>query len=202
MPTPAESPTPASAWEEIVRQISSVGTYGRPLFSDPTIAEAVTSIRWSAICRDSAAHRTLRRLLTQRLQPPKTAREEPNLRPPAPSPSPAPSNRETQTDLFGEKAKNAGIAAVAESHRAWVQRGLHGIEAMPLWTRLTGENVTETIGVPANFRAVGAVINLAFRRGLIRRTDALSRPRDPKKCGHLNLVWRRASATGAAREAV
>jgi hypothetical protein len=193
MDTPTENLTPADAWREIETQISTVGNYGRPQFSAPTIAEAVATIGWSVICRNRSAHRTLKRLLAQRLQQPRQVREQIQLRPVSPSPSPASTNREAQPHLFGLRGKETGIAAVAESNRGWVQRGLHAIEAMPIGTLLTGEDVAEEIGAPVNFRASGAVINLAARRGLIVRTNQLSRARDPKKCGHLNLVWRRIS---------
>lgn len=43
-------PSPAEAWGEILSQVRFVGSYGRPSFSHPAIANTVASVGWRAIC--------------------------------------------------------------------------------------------------------------------------------------------------------
>lgn len=41
---------PELAWEEVLRQVRRVGSYGTPTFSDPCTERAVASLGWRAIC--------------------------------------------------------------------------------------------------------------------------------------------------------
>jgi hypothetical protein len=43
-------PTAAEAWEQVEAEIRRVGSWGRPRFSDPLVARAVTAIGWQEIC--------------------------------------------------------------------------------------------------------------------------------------------------------
>lgn len=43
-------PTPGEAWGEVVRQLHSVGYYGRPSFSHPAIVKAVKAMGWYELC--------------------------------------------------------------------------------------------------------------------------------------------------------
>lgn len=43
-------PNSGEAWGEVVRQLHSVGYYGRPSFSHPAVAKAVKAIGWYELC--------------------------------------------------------------------------------------------------------------------------------------------------------
>lgn len=43
-------PTAGQAWAEVLRQVSAVGRYGIPEFSDPAVVQAVEAVGWSSIC--------------------------------------------------------------------------------------------------------------------------------------------------------
>lgn len=45
-----ESPDASKAWEEVGREISRTGRYGRPKFTDPLAAETVKRMGWTSIC--------------------------------------------------------------------------------------------------------------------------------------------------------
>jgi hypothetical protein len=88
----------------------------------------------------------------------------------------------------GEQLKLEGIARATRS--AWTARALWAIATLARSGRgFTGEDVVELAGAPPSFRAVGAAVNLAMRRGMIQTTGATVPARDPRKHRHRNLVW-------------
>ena len=42
--------TPGEAWQQVMREISRVGSYGTPRFDDQRVAAAVNAVGWRAIC--------------------------------------------------------------------------------------------------------------------------------------------------------
>ncbi len=48
--TDPDRKTSAEAWGKILRQVSSVGSYGTPEFSSPKIKQAVECVGWRDIC--------------------------------------------------------------------------------------------------------------------------------------------------------
>lgn len=49
-PAEEQLPTPGEAWAEVVRQISSVGNYGKPKFTHKVIAKTVDALGWKELC--------------------------------------------------------------------------------------------------------------------------------------------------------
>ncbi|MHB8382327.1 MAG: hypothetical protein ACYDC3_08295 [Candidatus Binataceae bacterium] len=91
----------------------------------------------------------------------------------------------------GQQLKLDGIDRATRS--TWTARALAAIDTLARsGRRFTGEDVVAVVGAPSNFRAVGAVISLAARRGKIRTDGSTIPARDPKKHAHRNLVWRAA----------
>jgi hypothetical protein len=99
-------------------------------------------------------------------------------------------NEQAQSDS-GQQLKLWGTERAARS--AWAARALAAIEVLARsGRRFTGEDLVEMVGEPPNFRAVGAAIALASRRGKIVTDGTTTPARDPKKHAHRNLVWKAA----------
>lgn len=47
-------PEPEEAWEEVMRQVREIGSYGRPEFSHEIINRAVATVGWMNICLSEA----------------------------------------------------------------------------------------------------------------------------------------------------
>jgi hypothetical protein len=99
-------------------------------------------------------------------------------------------NEQAHSDS-GQQLKLWGTERAARSE--WAARALAAIDVLAQSGRsFTAEDVVAMVGVPSNFRAVGAVINLASRRGKIATDGTTTPARDPKKHAHRNLVWKAA----------
>ena len=70
-----------------------------------------------------------------------------------------------------ERLKDEGMTLAASASPAYGTRFLDAIRAFPMGKRLTSESVTALVGLPPNGSegAVGAWMNGAARKGLIRR---------------------------------
>jgi hypothetical protein len=89
---------------------------------------------------------------------------------------------------IGEQLKLIGIERASRS--VWTARALAAIDVLARsGRRFTGEDVVAMAGEPPNFRAVGAAIAIASRRGKIWTNGTTIPARDPKKHRHRNLVW-------------
>lgn len=53
-------PLPGEAWEEIIGQVRSVGSYGTPTFSNPLIKKAMDAIGWNEICMSNSQDNIIR----------------------------------------------------------------------------------------------------------------------------------------------
>lgn len=99
-------------------------------------------------------------------------------------------NEQAHSDS-GEQLKLWGTEQAARS--AWAARALAAIDVLARSGRsFTAEDVVAMVGEPSNFRAVGAVISRASRKGKIRTDGSTIPARDPKKHAHRNLVWKAA----------
>lgn len=97
----------------------------------------------------------------------------------------------TATELpTEEQARDAGMAAAAAGTPDWHAVGMRWIERLDLGARITSDDVTRAIGVPASQGAVGALIGAAKKKGLIAYVDRAKSYRKDRHQSGVDL-WER-----------